>query len=113
MEQKSSAVEKAQRKMREAQAYEEDNMIRLRSTREEKKEKQRLFRMQRTTGHGTVSLEDLGNLNDVSAALQGDRAGKGGKGKGRGKKGGGSALQSFQSAGERMRKARGVVDSVA
>merc|ERR1719456_1513199 len=81
-EQVSNAREKAERKMAEQIAYEEDNMVRLRATKEEKREKQRLFRAKRGQSGGAVSLEDAANLNDL-ASLLGQAKGKG-KGKGKG-----------------------------
>lgn len=110
-EQRSAAVEKAQRKMAEQIEYEEDNLVRLRATRAEKKERQRLFKAQRGQSGGAVSLEDAANFNDLAAAIHGGKSGKG-KSKGRGR-GGGTALQGFQGAAHRLREARNIVDSVA
>lgn len=110
-EERNAAAEKAQRKHDEITAYEEDNMIRLRATKEEKREKQRLYKAKRTTSGGTVSLEDFGNLNDIAAIMSTGGKGKG-KGK-RGKRGGGTALGSFKAAEERLRGASAVVDSVS
>merc|ERR1712106_1059830 len=108
-EQRSNAFEKAERKMKEIEAYEEDNFVRLRSTREEKKEKQRLFRAKRGHSGGAVSLEDAADLNGLAAAMEkGGKASKSGKGKK-----GGHQPRSFQGAEERLRAARSVVDSVS
>lgn len=111
-DQRSNAEEKAMRKMKEQTSYEEENMVRLRSTRDEKKEKQRLFRAQRASSGGAVSLHDMSNLNDIAAAIEGGKGSKGKGGKGKGRRGE-SALQSFQGAEARVRQARSVVDSVA
>jgi len=111
-EQRSNAHDKAHRKMMEQEEYEAENMVRLRSTRDEKKEKQRLFRAKRSGGTGgIVSLEDAMDTNDIAAALEGASS-RGPKGKGKGKRSGGSALQNFQGAQKRMSDARNVVDSV-
>lgn len=109
-EERSAKVEKAQRKMAEQEIYEEENMVRLRASKTEKREKQRLFKAQRSHSGGTVSLGDAADFNALASALEG--GGKGGKGKGRGRRGSGSALQGFQGATERLREARNVVDSV-
>merc|ERR1719253_220058 len=111
--QMSSAVEKAKRKESERIEYEEDNMVRLRDSKAEKKERQRLLKAQRGHSGGAVSLQDAADFNDLASLLEGGggKGGKGGKGKSRGR--GGGALQGFQGAANRLQEASNLVDSVA
>merc|ERR1712139_100362 len=109
-EQRSNAVEKAQRKMAEQIEYEEENMVRLRMSKAEKKDRQRLFKAQRGHSGGAISLEDAADFNDLAATIEGGKGG--GKSKGRSRRGG-TALQSFQGATQRLNEARNIVDSVA
>lgn len=112
-EERSAAMERAQRKLREHEAYEEDNMIRLQATKAEKRERKQLFLAKRTTSAGTVSLSDAADVNDIASMLSSGGKGKGkGKGK-RGRRGQGNVLDSFEGASKRLREARDVVDSVA
>mmetsp|Transcript_68110 Transcript_68110/g.108060 ORF Transcript_68110/g.108060 Transcript_68110/m.108060 type:complete len:418 (+) Transcript_68110:72-1325(+) len=111
-EERPAAMERAQRKLREHEAYEEDNMIRLQVTKAEKRERKRLFLSKRSTSGGTVSLSDAADVNDIASMLSSGGKGKG-KGKSKGRRGQGNLFDSFEGASKRLREARDLVDSVA
>ncbi|CAK0880646.1 unnamed protein product [Prorocentrum cordatum] len=104
----SSRAEKAARKMTEQQEYEEERMVRLRTSKRDLKAQRRMLRETRAESGGAVSLDDAtADFRELS------RAGPP-KGGGRGRKAGargGSALQEFQNATERARQARRLVGS--
>mmetsp|Transcript_115463 Transcript_115463/g.222443 ORF Transcript_115463/g.222443 Transcript_115463/m.222443 type:complete len:427 (-) Transcript_115463:39-1319(-) len=105
----SAAAERAERKLAEVQRYEEDNMVRLRPSKKERKETRQLLRTKRMSSGGTMSLDEAADFRDLAASLDGDVGGRG-----RGRKRGaarGSMLQRFEGAAQRVREARGIVES--
>ncbi|CAD7928370.1 unnamed protein product [Amoebophrya sp. A25] len=67
---RSNEVEKLLRKQRERAAYEEDNLMRMRQTKQDKKDAKRLkqLRTQGGGGQGAVSLRDLNSAVDIIAS---------------------------------------------
>eukprot|EP00928_Gymnodinium_smaydae_P053453 TRINITY_DN37438_c0_g1_i1.p1 TRINITY_DN37438_c0_g1~~TRINITY_DN37438_c0_g1_i1.p1 ORF type:complete len:468 (+),score=120.45 TRINITY_DN37438_c0_g1_i1:109-1404(+) len=108
---RSATAEKAERKLREQQEYEEDNMIRLRASKRDTKAQKRLLRQTHVDTGVAMSLDDAADFRELTASIDSERHGAGGKGGGRGRKARGSALEEYQDAVSRARRARGVVDS--
>merc|ERR1719474_269896 len=85
-ERKSGKAEKAARMMAEQREYEEDHLVRLRTSKKEARARARVFREGRATGAGVATLDDAtADFRDVARS-----AGRGG-GRGRGRRGRGSA----------------------
>lgn len=103
---KSMKAEKAARMMSEQTEYEEDHMLRLRTSKKEAKVRARVMREGRATGAGVATLDDItADFRDVARSARTKRLPAGRKGRG------GSALEEYQAANERARGARGVVAS--
>lgn len=61
-------VERIKRKRREIEEYEETNMVRLRNTKLDKKEARALKHARFTTNSGGMSLNDFGDLGDITGS---------------------------------------------
>lgn len=109
LETRSAAAQRAMRKLAEREAYEEDNMTRLRTSKREQKEMRRLLEDGKKPS-GVDSLADISDFRELAAELGGG-GGRPGKGKGKGKgRGSGSALRDYQGAVQRAKQMRGVVE---